>query len=245
MDMDDIRHRYRAPRRDYAGPVRRAGGTPRPTPGGQTMPAPRLAGQPVHHPPAAAAVPAPSPRPAEHHHQPINHAPAAAQRHTRRKRRRLVRPLIVLLVIAGLAAGGWFGYHEVRPQNPFPADVSSQTKLDLLYPAKLPPGYSVNRQDMSLSNGVLIYDATNPAGNRLVFTVQPTPSGFDFNTFYKMQLTGSRQEQTPYGTAVIGRNSGRSLGSLVDGDTWLLLSTNTPDVSLDDMSLVLGNLKHY
>jgi hypothetical protein len=147
--------------------------------------------------------------------------------------------------LAGLGVGGFFGYQKFHVQNPFPEDIRSQSKLDLLYPTKLPDGYTIDRQNISLSNGILIYDATNPSGNRLVFTIQATPANFNFDSFYKQQLTNRQQYDTGFGPAIIGKNSNRSLGSLVDDDTWLLLSTNTPKVTASDMSLVMTHLKQY
>jgi hypothetical protein len=239
--MDDIRPRYKMPRRDYAGPIRRpAGPHHRVQSAGQPMT------QPARTQPAPAPAPVSPPEPAVHH-QPtsIPQAPPAARRHTRRKKQRLLKPLIILLILAGLGAGGFLGYQKLHIQNPFPDDIRSQSKLDLLYPARLPAGYTVNKQNMSLSNGILIYDATDENNHRLVFTIQPAPANFDFNAFYKQQLTNDQQYPTDFGTAVVGKNSNRSLGSLVDDDTWLLLSTNSSDVTFNDMSLVLTHLKKY
>jgi len=241
--MDDIRSRYRTPRRDYtAGPGRPAAGRPHHN-GVEPMFAPR---RPQPTPPAAQPQPRPEPIPQNVQHQhPAHHVqPAPAQRHIRKKKRWVLKVIITLIILAGLAGGGLFAYQKFWAPNPFSSDIR-QSKLDLLYPAKLPAGYKVNQQNMSLSNGILIYDATNQAGSRLVFTLQSTPANFDFNAFYKQQLVNNAQYPTNFGTAVIGKNSNRSLGSLVDGDTWLLLSTNSTSVSVNDMALVLKNLKHY
>jgi hypothetical protein len=234
--MDDMRDRYKIPGSDR--PVHEAL---------------RHVYQP---PPRAHAPPIRSQRP----HVPVNRTPdahpqplptlvepaPARLRHNKRPKTRLWRHLAVLTVIlAALGAGGFFGYQKLNIHNPFPDGIRSQSKLDLLYPAKLPAGYTVNKQNMSLSNGVLIYDATDKDGRRLVFTIQPAPANFDFNAFYKQQLTNNQQYPTSLGTAVIGKNSNRPLGSLVDDDTWLLLSTNSQDVSFNDMSLVLTHLKSY
>jgi hypothetical protein len=196
--------------------------------------------QPLRHPPAEHH------RPAEHHQpKPTHPEPAAAHRQTRKKSRRLLKTLVLLIILAGLGGGGFWGYQKLRVQNPFPEDARSQTKLDLLYPTKLPVGYTVNKQNISLSNGILIYDATNKSGNRLVFTIQATPSNFNFDSFYKQQLTNRQQYNTNFGSATVGKNSNRVLGSLVDDSTWLLLSTNSSDVTFNDMSLVLTHLKKY
>jgi len=238
------------PRRDYVGPTRRHPSAGSSGADDQPMFAPRPAAQPAQ----------PNPRPVQtHHHQPVQHhpsthqqqpmahhvEPAPARRHTRQKKHPVLKTITILIILAGLAVGGFFGYQKYRVQNPFPEDIRSQSKLDLLYPVKLPDGYTINNQDMNLSNGILIYDATNKSGNRLVFTIQATPANFNFDSFYKQQLTNRQPVNTDFGNAVIGKNSGRSLGSLVDDDTWLLLSTNTPNVTIQDMSLVLNHLKKY
>jgi hypothetical protein len=242
---DDIRSRYRMPRRDYAGPIRRhpaAGGSGSddrpmfaPRPPAQPRPQPAPAHQPVpHHTPA-------------HNQQTAAHRvePAAARRHTRRKKHPFIKTLVILIILVSLAVGGWFGYQKYRVQNPFPEDIRSQSKLDLLYPVKLPAGYTINNQNMDLSNGILIYDANDKSGHRLVFTIQATPANFIFDSFYKQQLTNRQQYNTDFGSATVGKNSNRVLGSLVDDDTWLLLSTNSSDVTFNDMSLVLTHLKKY
>jgi hypothetical protein len=219
--MDEIRNRYRAPRRDYGGPVRR--------------PAAPL---PHHQTPAAAPAYDPGqPEPAPHPKTP-------AAQHRRPKKRRLLRFLILLIILAALAGGGWYAHQKYFVKNPFPADIRQNAAVDLLYPAKLPAGYRIDPASIQQTNGILLYDAVN-GGQRLVFSLQKTPPTFDFATFYKQQLQDNQQFSTAYGQAAVGRNGGRYLGSLVDGGTWLILSANNSRLSAADFSLVLNNLKKY
>jgi hypothetical protein len=219
--MDEIRNRYRAPRRDYGGPVRR--------------PAAPL---PHHQAPMAAAAYDPGqPEPAPHLKTP-------APQHRRPKKHRLLRFLILLIILAALAGGGWYAHQKYFVKNPFPADIRKNAAVDLLYPAKLPPGYRIDPASIQQTNGILLYDAVN-GGQRLVFSLQKTPPTFDFTTFYKQQLQNNQQFSTAYGQAAVGRNGGRYLGSLVDGGTWLILSANNSRLNAADFSLVLNNLKKY
>ncbi len=223
--MDEMRDRYRMPRRDYAAPVRRP-----------MAPAPSSA-------PPNPAAPAPVSQAPQPQHEPSPYqAPARPPR--RAKKRRLLKLFIILLILAALAGGVFLAYRKYYVKNPFPADIRQNAGLDLLYPTKLPTGYTIDPTSMQQTNGILLYDATS-GSNRLVFTLQKTPSTFDFATFYKQQLQDNQQFSTPYGQAAVGKNSNRYLGSLVDGNTWLLLSTNTSSLSASDFTQTLNSLKNY
>lgn len=200
--------------------------------------------QPIHEALRHAYQAPPSPAHPAPRDRTLQPEPAPHRSYTKPKPRRWPKLALILIIIATLAGAGIYAYPKYVKANPFPADIQRQAGLSLLYPAKLPPGYQVNKASMSLANDVLIYAATN-GDKRLVFTLQKMPPSFDFSTFYKQQLTGTQQFQTPYGQATVGKNSGHYLGSLPAGDTWLLLSTANPQVSIDDMSTALQNLKKY
>jgi len=159
--------------------------------------------------------------------------------------RSAVKIFIILAILGGLAAGGYlWAYPKYFPHNPFNANIQTNAGMPLLYPNKLPAGFQVDATSMKMANGVVAYAATK-GSTRLVFTLQKTPPAFDFGVFYKDQLKNSQQFTTQYGEAIIGRNDNRYLGSLVAGSTWLLLSTNSPDITYDQMSLVMHNLKKF
>lgn len=240
--MDDMRDRYRRPQQNerpahIPEALRHA-----------YQPPPRQ--RPAPTPPRPAARPEPQPQATHHretllednydyHHQP-RPQPAAAS-HKPRRGRKILAGVIVLAVIA---AGGIFAYPRLVQANPFSSDIQTNAGYKLFYPSKLPAGYTIDKTNINLANGVVIYSANN-GDKRLVFTMQKTPPNFDFNTFYKQQLSNNQQYQTPYGQAVVGKNSDRFLGSLAAGGTWLLVSTNSQDVSMDDISLVMTHLKQY
>jgi len=240
--MDEMRNRYRVPGRDDEQ---------RPRPVHETLrhayqPPPRRAPiQPLTPHPTRTHVPAPQPavpRPEPIHHQP---EPVGHHYSHRKPKRRLWRKFaVVIVILAALAAGGVYAYPKYVNANPFSPDIQANAGLALFYPAKLPAGYTIDKKSMNLTNGVVLY-AANKGNLRLVFTQQKLPTDLDFTNFYKQQLPGAQQFDTPFGQAVIGKNGDRYLGSLTSGTTWLLLSNNNSSISLDDMSLVMIHLKKY
>jgi hypothetical protein len=242
--MDEMRNRYKATRRDYSLPTSRAGQAEpnRPAPPSSDEPITiheslRAAYQPppTHHPPAD------KPK----HTHPVAVPAAALHPKAIPKNRRLWRRLAAAVVIIGVLGGAsaW-AYPKYLHQNPFPADIRSSAEVSLLYPAKLPPGYSVDRSSIHIDNNFLIYNANN-GSKRIVFTLQKVPAGFDYNKFYQTGLSGAQQFHTALGQGAIGKFQDRFLGSLTSGNTWLLLSDNSPGVSRDELRLTMDNLKQY
>jgi hypothetical protein len=242
---DDLRARFNLPRRDFSQP------------------------EPLHHPPPkrpehphqAAAQPNPfippslkhayQPPPAPHQeakptHPKFRPAEPAAHRPTpARKKRRLARKLIVTVLILGILGGACaWAYPKYAHKNPFPADIRASAAVQLLYPSKLPAGYTISSSSIHLDNGVLTYAANNGA-KRIVFTTQRAPKSFDFPAFNQKYLKNPKQLSTAYGQAVIGQNEDRALGSLVSGQSWLILSTNNSQISPDNLALIMNSLKKY
>lgn len=238
---EDLRSRYRSqPAHDRpVQPARQA--HPRPT----VMPQPRPAY--THHPrpqprPSSRPQIAPMPRANFEEH---NYPAVDSRGRTKRKSKKTWFIIASLIIIMGLAAAGWFlVYPKYSNPNPFPASIQKSATMSLFYPGKMPAGYIVDKNSIHTANGAVIYYANN-GNKRLVFTSQKTPPNFDFNAFYRQQLKTSTDFNTQYGEVVIGKNDNRYLGSLSANNTWLLLSTNSPEVSLNDMSLVLHNLNKY
>lgn len=216
---DDLRARYRVNRGSYEASVRHRANTTAQHPH-QNRPQERIA-QPAVEP---------------------NHLAMNAHRPSRRRES---KKLLIIVLIVGILGGlATWAYPNYMNKNPFPAHIQNSSKALLLYPSKLPKGFFINQKSMHFDNGKLIYDATK-GNTRLVFTTQKTPPTFDYAAFYQQQLKFTRQFKTDLGEAAIGKLDDRYLGSLVIGNTWLLLSTNSPDVSSKDMHQVFVNLKKY
>ncbi len=243
---DDLRNRFRAVRRDYTAPAPRP-----PRPASQANPHQSAPSQPMF--PAAQtynSTPA-VPKPTSRHHQPRHqeHIPAQAVHQTKskahKKSKKLLKILVLLVLVSAAAgAGGLWAYPKYFTPNPFPASIQSNVKIALFYPKKLPASYTVDQSSMNLNNGVVTFRAVN-GQKHIVFTLQSVLPGFDFATFYKTQMTSPKIYSTAYGEATIGTNDKRQLGSLAQNNTWLILSTNSSDVSASDMALIMTNLKKF
>jgi hypothetical protein len=197
----------------------------------------------AYQPPPKASRPSPPPPPEEPAPAPGPAAPPQSYYH-KPKKTAWRKFALLTVILAALAGAGVYAYPKFIAPNPFPASIQHDANLSLLYPAKLPAGYQIDKTSFSLANDILIYTAAS-GDKKMVFTLQKTPSTFNFDSFYKQQLTGTQQFQTPYGQATVGKNNGHYLGSLPAGDTWLLVSTNSPAVNMDDMSIALQNLKKH
>lgn len=213
---EDLRSRYRVTRDRYDAPV-------------------RTRREPAHHQTHTA--------PSDQQHANIP-AKAAHQINRRPKRMIFKKLFFSVLFLAFLGTAAAWGYPRYMEKNPFPPNIQTNSQVQLFYPNKLPPGFEVDKTKMHFANGALIYDAKK-ADLRLVFTLQKTPPNYNYTNFYQQDLKNLQDLNSPYGKAVVGRYQDRVLGSLVSGNTWLLLSTNSTSVTNDDMSLVISNLKKY
>lgn len=222
---------------------------------GPSGPIRRLPTNLQHHRPQPAARPIQHhPSPSGHPHQPnpVAHTPAAhhpdhhqaAAVKNKPKKRKWLKAMILLIIIAAIAGGAVYAYPRYIDKNPFPANIQTNAEFSLLYPKKLPTGYAIDNSTIQLTNGVLLYAANN-GDKKLVFTTQKTPPTFNFTEFYKEQLQSSRQIDTNYGEATVGTNSGHVIGSLVAGNTWVIVSTTDSHLNQSDFIEVLKNLKRY
>lgn len=167
---------------------------------------------------------------------------------TKRSRRRgrgiFKKLFIFLLVLVFLTAAGYFGYLYKQKQTIVPANIKKEASIPILYPNKLPAGYKIDKNSFSVTQGNLItYYAADTNNNKMVFTVQAKPSNFDFAKFYAQGLTNTNKFTTPLGEGVIGKASGRLVGSLTTGNTWVLISSNSNSVTADKIQYALQNLK--
>lgn len=218
---DELRSRYRVNRGNYDSSVRR-----RPS-------------APVHHQRSRPNQPARSvQRPVIEPARPVVHVPRQSKR---QKLQKAVLAVLVLTVLGGIV---WWAYSRYADNNPFPANIQTNAQVLLFYPMTLPAGFQIDPSSMHFANGALIYDARK-GDSRLVFTTQKTPPTFDYTAFYQQQLKDTRQFKTDLGEAAIGKLDERYLGSLVAGNSWLLLSTNSTSLSSEDMHQVIANLKKY
>jgi hypothetical protein len=233
---EDLRIRYRLHR-----PASHPTAAPRPQPtvinSRPASTAPAISFSPPQRPPAAKPVREALPEAA---------VQTPAKTKTRRKKasKKLFLSFLLLLIIAGCAAGGYFWYSGRQPASPVPAAVVSSVDFPILYPVKLPAGYFVDPSSYHTSDAVLVYSASGSGSNRIAFSVQSKPANFDFNSFYKQLLGGAVPFTNSIGQAAIGHQSGgRIVGSLVTDQSWLLISAPADSLSADSLRTIINNIE--
>lgn len=149
----------------------------------------------------------------------------------------------VSAVVVLLGIGGFLFYEFGMSHNPIPADIRAHASFPLYYPAKLPNSWRLDTKSFYTGpTGVVGYVIDGPAGN-LNVTIQPEPTTFDFNAFYTKQLSNTFQFLTPLGQGAIGQADGNHLVGSLAGDSWVLISPDTANVSQSVIQDVLSSLR--
>jgi hypothetical protein len=227
MGDDDLRGRFR---RDF---------TREPIKSGPSRPIPEVS------PPIPAANPEAAPAPTiEMPKFEPSETVAKNKRRTQKKRRskkKFFVLIFILLILAG-GAGGAYKYYYLKPS--VPKNIVAQTTIPILYPQKLPNGYSISQQSFNITSGnIITYFAANQTGDRIVFSLQARPANFDYATFYSKGLTDSTIFNTSLGQAAVGTTDGHLLGSLATEQTWIIVSSTSKNIHSSDIRLILENLK--
>jgi hypothetical protein len=157
--------------------------------------------------------------------------------------------IVLILVIAGVAAAGWW-YSTQRDISPVPENIQKSVSFPVYYPdpKKLPVGYTLDAS--SFKNPVkdgITYNV-NYGGGRLVFSVQPKPSTTELDSFTASYIPLNNNYQTPIGQAELGayNNGGKAatetLVSLpTDKNVWIIV-TAPYNVNQDQLKEVLSSL---
>lgn len=157
-----------------------------------------------------------------------------------RRKKITIVAVVAFILLTGLATSGWL---LMQTEDPTPPSVKASVSLPLYYPEKLPPGFALNEKSYSVNGEVVSFNASKSNGDKILFTVQPRPPTFDYQTFYQKGLSGTEQFTTPIGQAAIGKAQNKLIGNLVTDVSWVLIGTNSSDISASDLRLVLNGLK--
>lgn len=153
---------------------------------------------------------------------------------------------ILVLLLAG--AVGFVFYQNRKPLIAIPAAITKEISFPIYIPKQLPDGFSVELSSFQhiSSEGVLLFQATDKAGDKLVFSEQPKPENFDFNDFNTKQLINSKSlPNVPYPTT-IGKTIDKqtTLISIVTDRTWIIATTQT-ELSNQQLLDVAASLHKY
>jgi hypothetical protein len=234
---EDLRGRFR---RDFTNEPIKSG---QPAPPQPVNPPPQQPPQPVPQPlPQSSSRPPAAPDDPFKDLKPLESQPhqlAKAKKKRRRSYKKFFIVLIILLAV-GFTALGIYSY----TQGTVPKKVIKESSIPILYPDKLPPGYTINKTSFNVSgNNLITYYAQNSAGDHIIFTVQPKSPNFDYQKFYDQSLQDSTKFSTSLGSGAVGTAQGHLLGMLTTDKTWIIVAGNNKNVDSSKVQLVLKNLK--
>src|SRR5579864_1638319 len=111
--------------------------------------------------------------------------PDGVKPHPQHKSHKKLYLIIIIVLLLGSGAGGAYWYKFVREVVPIPATFRSSLSYPLLYPASLPTGYQIKQSSFNTTQqGPTTFEADNQSNGRIEFSVEKTPSNFNFSAFY-------------------------------------------------------------
>jgi hypothetical protein len=151
-------------------------------------------------------------------------------------------PAVVGVSVAMALAGGAIYFLLQAKPSLIPARIQelATTTPTLFYPTKLPDGVTFATDESVRSDGVTSYVLVTH-GKKIVVTAQSRPESVVFDDFYNRILTNKADVFSNQGRAVIGSAGGKTIGSLVTANTWVLISA-PGDVDSQTITLVVSRL---
>lgn len=181
------------------------------------------------------------------HSRPMRiHTAQPVQNHTRRaKRSWRLKPgftYALLAITVVLAAGLLFYAVSTMPKSPFSKELTRDMEYPLLYPAKLPSGYLIDKSTVAHEGDVVIYAIKNKESS-IHISLQPQPSAFNFKPLLDV-LSDVRQIETPAGDTFVGKTAeNRIISHTATGDVWVIVNFPKGAVSDADYEALVKSFK--
>lgn len=150
---------------------------------------------------------------------------------------------IGLMIILQLALLGHKGSVIATP-DPIPLSIRQSAGFSLYYPdpTKLPAGYSLDKNSISLSQQAVLLIVTNAKQQRIIMTIQKKPSDAAIQTFYRVHMPLTLPISTDIGPAAQGDLNNETVVSLpTSADAWIL-ATAPLNVNQQQMAQVMKSL---
>lgn len=154
---------------------------------------------------------------------------------------------LIILIPSIAVIGGLGTYFVARDSNPIPPKIQKSVQFPLYYPQQLPKGWQVDSNSFSQGSNVVLFRITdkNNTSKGVSVTIQPQQDTFDIDRFYKETLTKSTQFTTSLGQAAIGEGTlGTRVGSIVTGESWILVTAPKDNATNSDIRTILSSLIH-
>lgn len=149
-----------------------------------------------------------------------------------------------VIFFAGILFGGWFYFF--RSTNPVPVSIAKLVSFPIYYPEqkKLPVGYALDQNSFRspIKNGIG-YAVNYGENQKIVFSVQATPTDNDIQDFNNSYIPERTDFKTPLGQAEIGKFKSQILVSIpIKNGSWVVM-TAQPDIDQDKLKTVVRSLR--
>ena len=146
----------------------------------------------------------------------------------------------LLAVIASLiCCVVWYQKNTTPPKL---KQAAAKASFPIYSPNTLPEGYALDDLSVSLSSQALVMALKKSGGGTVSITQTPVPQNFDYESFYKSQITGEQEAPSIYGRGKVGLIDDDMSGSLVTDSTWIIIKS-TAEMSAQDMKNIVSGLK--
>jgi hypothetical protein len=156
--------------------------------------------------------------------------------------------LYVIIALIVLASACFAVYHLKRPRIHIPETVTQSVSFPIHVPKKLPMGYTLDEDSFKYiaSEQVLVFQASDIAGDTLVFSEQARPANFDFTAFTNNQLANPKKlPSTPY-PSTVGKTLDKqtTLVSIITDESWIIITTQQ-EFSNQELHDLAANITTY
>lgn len=130
---------------------------------------------------------------------------------------------------------------------PIPANIQQSVKSPIYLPGKLPGNYRLTQGSFTLVEGdtVLIFNAEDATGSKLIFSEQARPKTIDFENFHKGNFENPKTlSDVPYPSVWGKAVDGRLALSIVTDDTWIMMATSSP-LGDEDLHAIAASIKKF
>lgn len=160
------------------------------------------------------------------------------------RRKAVLAGIIGVVIVCVLGAFYLASRQPVR----IPGEATEGVTFPIYIPQKLPDGYKLDEKSFKYvpSEGVFVFQATNKAGDNLVFSEQGKPTSLNLDDFTGRQLIDARKLPNLPFSATTGKTLDKknTLLSVVTDTTWLIMTT-TSEVDNQELHDVAAGLVRY
>jgi hypothetical protein len=131
-----------------------------------------------------------------------------------------------VIIVVGTALSGWL---FLLPRTPAAVvKAAHQVSFPVYYPGQLPSGYVLDESAVSSTSEAVVFSVKNTiTGNQLVVSEQAKPPQFDFDDFYRSQMSKVDHIATSVGDGATGSAGEWYMGSVVTNRSWIIIKGPT------------------